>query len=112
MKTCTYQSSYTAGNQGTCATRLRCVFYPQLVDYLLTQTPSAIAGVATLLEGVSRVAPQLFQRMLQKCGPYLLPKDACQRGDYAEVSYVIRFSFTVVSSLKHNTLLRQNEQYA
>lgn len=66
------------------------IVYDELVDYLLTQTPSAIAGVATLLEGVSRVAPQLFQRMLQKCGPYLLPKDACQRGDYAEAVRLLR----------------------
>lgn len=58
---------------------------PQLVDYLLTQTPPAVAGVAVLLEGLSKVAPQLFQRLLQKCGPFLLPRGACERGDYAEV---------------------------
>lgn len=78
------------------------------MDYLLTQTPSAIAGVATLLEGVSRVAPQLFQRMLQKCGPYLLPKDACQRGDYAEVSPV---TIIIYNSFlpEYDTLLKQKQ---
>lgn len=68
------------------------VLLPQLVDYLLTQTPPAVAGVAALLDGLSKVAPQLFQRLLQKSGPYLLPRGACERGDYAEVGHVFMIS--------------------
>ncbi|XP_063886091.1 uncharacterized protein LOC135114231 isoform X2 [Scylla paramamosain] len=66
------------------------IVYDELVDYLLTQTPPAVAGVAVLLEGLSKVAPQLFQRLLQKSGPFLLPRGACERGDYAEAVRLLR----------------------
>lgn len=58
---------------------------PQLLDYLLSQTPVAVAEVAELLEGLQKVAPQLFERLLTKAAPSLSPAEACETGDHAEV---------------------------
>lgn len=67
---------------------------PQLLDYLLSQTPTAVAEVAELLEGLQKVAPQLFERLLTKAAPSLSPAKACETGDHAEVCLGPRGTFT------------------
>ncbi|XP_042215405.1 uncharacterized protein LOC121861588 isoform X1 [Homarus americanus] len=64
--------------------------YEELVDYLLQQTPPPVSGVAALLEGLKQVSPQLYERLLRKCGPYLSPEAACDRGDHAEAVRLLR----------------------
>lgn len=52
----------------------------------MSQNPTAVAGVAAVLEGLQQVAPQLYERLLQEAAPHLSPRAACERGDHTEVS--------------------------
>ncbi|XP_066983189.1 uncharacterized protein [Macrobrachium rosenbergii] len=64
--------------------------YEEVIDYLLEQDPPAVAGVATLLEGLKEGAPQLFERLLEKSLPFLSPAEACEEGRHAEAVRVLR----------------------
>ncbi|XP_069992141.1 uncharacterized protein [Penaeus vannamei] len=66
------------------------MIYEELLDYLLSQTPTAVAEVAELLEGLQKVAPQLFERLLTKAAPSLSPAKACETGDHAEAVRLLR----------------------
>ncbi|XP_047496155.1 uncharacterized protein LOC125043864 isoform X2 [Penaeus chinensis] len=66
------------------------MIYEELLDYLLSQTPVAVAEVAELLEGLQKVAPQLFERLLTKAAPSLSPAEACETGDHAEAVRLLR----------------------
>ncbi|XP_042870243.1 uncharacterized protein LOC122252056 [Penaeus japonicus] len=66
------------------------MIYEELLDYLLSQTPTAVAEVAELLEGLQKVAPQLFERLLEKAAPSLSPAEACETGDHAEAVRLLR----------------------
>ncbi|KAK7085327.1 hypothetical protein SK128_006091, partial [Halocaridina rubra] len=66
--------------------------YEELVDYLLDQDSPAVAGVATLLEGLKKGAPQLFERLLEKSSPFLSPAEACEDGRHDEAIRRMRVS--------------------
>lgn len=82
-----YNNDSTCGSITQLATLTSSV--SQLLDYLLSQTPTAVAEVAELLEGLQKVAPQLFERLLEKAAPSLSPAEACETGDHAEVCFGI-----------------------
>ncbi|CAL4121836.1 unnamed protein product [Meganyctiphanes norvegica] len=64
--------------------------YEELVDLLLSRQPVSVAGLASLLDGLSEVAPDLFTKMLQKAEPYISPIKACEQANPVEAVKILR----------------------